>query len=74
MASVMAIGSEVIGSCVGEINVSVGMGKNRCLALLWVELVENSFGGESGSSLATKGLDGPGIGSRLGLVRGWMKK
>ena len=27
MASVMAIGSEVIGECVGEINVSVGMGK-----------------------------------------------
>ena len=25
---------------------------------IWVELVENSFGGESGSSLATKGLDG----------------
>jgi hypothetical protein len=27
MASVMATESEVFGSCVGEINVSVGMGK-----------------------------------------------
>jgi hypothetical protein len=27
MVSVMVIGSEVFGSCVGEINVSVGMGK-----------------------------------------------
>jgi hypothetical protein len=42
MASVMAIGSEVFGSCVGEINVSVEV-ENRGVALLWVEIFENYF-------------------------------
>jgi len=44
MASVMAIVSEVFGSCVEEIDVSVQGGMWRCLALLWVEICEVYLG------------------------------
>ena len=52
MASVMAIGSEVFGSCVGEINVSVEKKESRCLALLLVELFGIYFDRKCGSMSA----------------------
>ena len=58
MASVMAIGSEVFGSCVGEIFVSVGM-ENRCnwlcCGLIYLSLYG---GGECGSRLSVEVGDG----------------
>ena len=42
MASVMAIGSEVFGSCIGEIDVSVGMenvGVWLCCALIYLGFI-----------------------------------
>jgi hypothetical protein len=57
MASVMGIKSEVVGSCVGEIDVSVGM-ENRGVALLWVDLFGIYFGGESASRLVAEVGDG----------------
>ena len=57
MTSVIATESAVFGSCVGEVNVSVGI-ENRGVALLWVELFGIIFGGEGGSLSAVEVGDG----------------
>ena len=58
MASVMATESEVFGSCVGEIDVSVGI-ENRgvwlCCALIYLGFI---WGVKSGSRLVQEGRDG----------------
>jgi len=55
MASVMAIGSEVFGSCVGEIDVSVGM-ENRGI---WLYCGRNIRGYlEQGKRLTISGRGG----------------
>ena len=58
MAFVMAIGSEVYGSCVGEIDVSVRM-ENRgawlCCGWKYLRII---FGGESALRMAVEVGDG----------------
>ena len=58
MASVMATGSEVFGSCVGEIDVAVGM-ENRdawlCCGWKYLRII---FGGESALRMAVEVGDG----------------
>ena len=58
LASVMATESEVFGSCVGEIDVSVEK-KNRCDRLCCgCKFLRIIFGGESGSKSAVEMGDG----------------
>ena len=68
MASVMAIRSEVFGSCVGEINVSVEK-KNRCDRLCCgCKFLRIIFGGESALRMAVEVGDAEGTLGALGLI------
>ncbi len=70
MASVIAIESEVFGSCVGGIDVSVRM-ENRCdwlcCGLIYLSLFEAV---KVAQYLRWRRLIVPGIGSRFGLNEG----
>ena len=70
MAFVMAIGSEVFGSCVEGIFASVEI-ENRG-AWLFCEWRYVSFirGGKSAQNLRWRWLMAPGIGRRFGLFKG----
>jgi hypothetical protein len=65
MASVMAIGSEVFGSCVGEINVSVEI-ENRdvwlCCALIYLGFI---LEGKTAQAWQWRWTMVPGIGRRF---------
>ena len=70
MASVMAIGSEVFGSSVGEINVSVEK-KNRCDRLCCgLKYLRFILVGKVAQNLRWRWEMVPGIGCRFGLFEG----
>ena len=70
MASVMAIENEVVGSCVGEIDVSVGM-ENRgvwlCCGLIYLGFI---LAGKVSQDWLRRWAMVPGIGGCFGLLEG----
>ena len=70
MAFVMAIGSEVFGSCVGEIDVSVGMENRGVLLCCGWKYLRFILAGKVAQVWRQWVLMVPGIGSRLELVEG----
>ena len=74
MVSVMARKSEVSGSCVGEIDVSVGM-ENRaiglCCGLIYLGFILSV---KSGSRLVQEGRDGARYWRVFGVVWASLKK
>ena len=70
MASVMAIGSEVFGSCVGEINVSVEVENSEVWLCCGLKYLRFILVGKVAQNLRWRWEMVPGIGGLLRLVGG----
>ena len=74
MASVMAIGSEVFGSCVGEIDVSVGMENRDAWLCCGLKYLGFTLAEKAAQCLRWRWEVVPGIEGRYGLLLERIKK